>query len=163
YSSEFTGSDELSKANELANEFERLEGRRPRIFLAKMGQDGHDRGQKVLATSFADMGWTVDVGPLFQTPEETAQDAVDNDVDMVGFSSLAAGHKTLLPALVEELAKLGREDILVCIGGVIPAQDYDYLYEHGAAGIFGPGTNIPKCCTQLLQMLVDRARESAEE
>ena len=154
----------MEKATKLADEFEKLEGRRPRIFLAKMGQDGHDRGQKVLATSFADMGWTVDVGPLFQTPEESAQDAVDNDVDMVGFSSLAAGHKTLLPALVEELKKRGREDIMVCIGGVIPAQDYDYLYEHGAAGIFGPGTNIPKCCIQLLQMLVDRAKaEQAED
>ena len=164
YSSEFSGNDDMEKATKLADEFEKLEGRRPRIFLAKMGQDGHDRGQKVLATSFADMGWTVDVGPLFQTPEESAQDAVDNDVDMVGFSSLAAGHKTLLPALVEELKKRGREDIMVCIGGVIPAQDYDYLYEHGAAGIFGPGTNIPKCCIQLLQMLVDRAKaEQAED
>lgn len=163
YSSEFGGGADFVEAEKLANEFEELEGRRPRIFLAKMGQDGHDRGQKVLATSFADMGWTVDVGPLFQTPEETAQDAVDNDVDMVGFSSLAAGHKTLLPALVEELAKRGREDIMVCIGGVIPAQDYDFLYEHGAAGIFGPGTNIPKCCTQLLQMLVDRAKADHAE
>ena len=105
------------------------------------------------------MGWDVDVGPLFQTPEETAQDAVDNDVHMVGFSSLAAGHKTLLPALVEELAKRGREDILVTIGGVIPAQDYDYLYDHGAAAIFGPGTN----CIKLLQMLVDRAKEEAAQ
>ena len=164
YSSEFSGNDDMEKATKLADEFDKLEGRRPRIFLAKMGQDGHDRGQKVLATSFADMGWTVDVGPLFQTPEESAQDAVDNDVDMVGFSSLAAGHKTLLPALVDELKKRGREDIMVCIGGVIPAQDYDYLYEHGAAGIFGPGTNIPKCCIQLLQMLVDRAKaEQAED
>ena len=163
YSSEFGGSDDLKEANRLADEFEKIEGRRPRIFLAKMGQDGHDRGQKVLATSFADMGWDVDVGPLFQTPEETAQDAVDNDVHMVGFSSLAAGHKTLLPALVEELKKRGREDILVTIGGVIPAQDYDYLYEHGAAAIFGPGTNIPKCCTQLLKMLVERAKEGAKE
>ena len=142
YSSEFSGNDDMEKANALAKEFEKLEGRRPRIFLAKMGQDGHDRGQKVL---------------------ETAQDAVDNDVHMVGFSSLAAGHKTLLPALVEELAKRGREDILVTIGGVIPAQDYDYLYDHGAAAIFGPGTNIPKCCIKLLQMLVDRAKEEAAQ
>ncbi|MDY6303823.1 MAG: methylmalonyl-CoA mutase [Succiniclasticum sp.] len=161
YSSEFSGNDDMEKANALSREFEKLEGRRPRIFLAKMGQDGHDRGQKVLATSFADMGWDVDVGPLFQTPEETAQDAVDNDVHMVGFSSLAAGHKTLLPALVEELGKRGREDILVTIGGVIPAQDYDYLYEHGAAAIFGPGTNIPKCCIKLLTMLVERAKKEA--
>ena len=109
------------------------------------------------------MGWDVDVGPLFQTPEEAAQDAVDNDVHMVGFSSLAAGHKTLLPAIVEELKKRGREDILVCIGGVIPPQDYDYLYEHGAQAIFGPGTNIPECCIKLLHMLVDRAEEEAKE
>lgn len=163
YSSEFDDSKELNQAKALADEFEHIEGRRPRIFLAKMGQDGHDRGQKVLATSFADMGWDVDVGPLFQTPEETAQDAVDNDVHMVGFSSLAAGHKTLLPALVEELKKHGRSDILVCIGGVIPPQDYDFLYEHGAAAIFGPGTNIPKCCIKLLQMLVDRAKAEARE
>ena len=164
YSSEYSGNDDMEVANALAKEFEKLEGRRPRIFLAKMGQDGHDRGQKVLATSFADMGWDVDVGPLFQTPEETAQDAVDNDVHMVGFSSLAAGHKTLLPALVGELEKRGRDDILVTIGGVIPAQDYDYLYEHGAAAIFGPGTNIPKCCIKLLQMLVDRVKaEQAQD
>src|SRR5574344_1698521 len=142
YSSEFTDKSELDKARALADEFEKLSGRRPRIFVAKMGQDGHDRGQKVIASSFADMGWDVDVGPLFQTPEETAQDAVDNDVHMVGFSSLAAGHKTLLPALVEDLKKLGREDILVAIGGVIPAQEYQYLYDHGAVAIFGPGTNI---------------------
>lgn len=163
YSSEFDNSGQLEEAKKLADRFEELEGRRPRIFLAKMGQDGHDRGQKVLATSFADMGWDVDVGPLFQTPEEAAQDAVDNDVHMVGFSSLAAGHKTLLPAIVEELKKHNREDILVCIGGVIPAQDYDYLYEHGAQAIFGPGTNIPECCIKLLHMLVDRAEEEAKE
>ena len=163
YSSEFDGSAKLEEAKKLADRFEALEGRRPRIFLAKMGQDGHDRGQKVLATSFADMGWDVDVGPLFQTPEEAAQDAVDNDVHMVGFSSLAAGHKTLLPAIVEELKKRGREDILVCIGGVIPAQDYQYLYDHGAQAIFGPGTNIPECCIKLLHMLVDRAEAEAKE
>ena len=163
YSSEFDNSGQLQEAKKLADRFEELEGRRPRIFLAKMGQDGHDRGQKVLATSFADMGWDVDVGPLFQTPEEAAQDAVDNDVHMVGFSSLAAGHKTLLPAIVEELKKHHREDILVCIGGVIPAQDYDFLYEHGAQAIFGPGTNIPECCIKLLHMLVDRAEAEAKE
>lgn len=162
YSTEFDDHSELDQAKALADEFERLEGRRPRIFLAKMGQDGHDRGQKVLATSFADMGWDVDVGPLFQTPEEAAQDAVDNDVHMVGFSSLAAGHKTLLPAIVDDLKALGRDDILVAIGGVIPPQDYQYLYDHGAVAIFGPGTNIPKCCIKLLQMLVDRAKEEAK-
>src|SRR5690606_17953275 len=118
------------------------EGRRPRILIAKMGQDGHDRGAKVVATAYADMGFDVDMGPLFQTPEETARQAVENDVHIIGMSSLAAGHKTLLPQLVEELAKLGREDILVVCGGVIPSQDYAYLYEKGAQAIFGPGTVI---------------------
>ena len=112
--------------------------------IAKMGQDGHDRGAKVISTAFADMGYDVDIGPLFQTPAEAAQDAVDNDVHIVGMSSLAAGHKTLLPQLVEELRKRGREDIIVVIGGVIPAQDYEFLREHGAAAIFGPGTVIPR-------------------
>ena len=147
----------------MADEFEELTGRRPRIFVAKMGQDGHDRGQKVIASSFADMGWDVDVGPLFQTPEETAQDAVDNDVHMVGFSSLAAGHNTLLPQLVEELKKLGREDIMVAIGGVIPVQDYDFLYEHGAVAIFAPGTNIPEAGCKLLTLLINRAKEELAE
>lgn len=159
YSSEFTDKTELEKARHLADDFEKLTGRRPRIFVAKMGQDGHDRGQKVIASSFADMGWDVDVGPLFQTPEETAQDAVDNDVHMVGFSSLAAGHKTLLPALVEDLKKLGREDIMVAIGGVIPVQDYDFLYQHGAVAIFAPGTNIPEAGIKLLKLLIGRAKE----
>ena len=161
YSSEFTDKTELEKARHMADEFEELTGRRPRIFVAKMGQDGHDRGQKVIASSFADMGWDVDVGPLFQTPEETAQDAVDNDVHMVGFSSLAAGHKTLLPQLVEDLKRLGREDIMVAIGGVIPVQDYDFLYEHGAVAIFAPGTNIPEAGMKLLKLLMDRAKEEA--
>ena len=163
YSSEFDGSAKLEEAKKLADRFEALEGRRPRIFLPTLGQDVHDCVQKVRATSYADTGWDVDVGPLFQTPEEAAQDAVDNDVHMVGFSSLAAGHKTLLPAIVEELKKRGREDILVCIGGVIPAQDYQYLYDHGAQAIFGPGTNIPECCIKLLHMLVDRAEAEAKE
>ena len=133
----------IKEVRQMADDFEELEGRRPRIMIAKMGQDGHDRGAKVIATSFADMGFDVDIGPLFQTPEETAQDAVDNDVHIVGFSSLAAGHKTLLPQLVEELKKRGRGDILVAIGGVIPAQDYEFLREHGAVAIFGPGTVLP--------------------
>ena len=163
YSSEFTDKTELDRAREMADEFEELTGRRPRIFVAKMGQDGHDRGQKVIASSFADMGWDVDVGPLFQTPEETAQDAVDNDVHMVGFSSLAAGHNTLLPQLVQELAKLGREDIMVCIGGVIPVQDYDFLYESGAVAIFAPGTNIPEAGIKLLTLLIERAKEELAE
>ena len=122
----------------MTDDFEQREGRRPRIYIAKMGQDGHDRGAKVIATAFADMGYDVDIGPLFQTPEEAAQDAVDNDVHIVGMSSLAAGHKTL---------------IMVVIGGVIPAQDYDYLYEHGAAAIFGPGTIIPVCAKKVLEEL----------
>ncbi|MFQ9935377.1 MAG: cobalamin-dependent protein [Phascolarctobacterium faecium] len=143
----------LSEVRQMTDDFEQREGRRPRIYIAKMGQDGHDRGAKVIATAFADMGYDVDIGPLFQTPEEAAQDAVDNDVHIVGMSSLAAGHKTLMPQLVEELKKRGREDIMVVIGGVIPAQDYDYLYEHGAAAIFGPGTIIPVCAKKVLEEL----------
>ncbi len=130
--------------------FEQNEGRRPRILVAKMGQDGHDRGAKVIATAFADLGFDVDVGPLFQTPEETARQAVENDVHIIGMSSLAAGHKTLLPQLVSELENLGREDILVICGGVIPAQDYDFLRANGAAAIFGPGTVIPVAAEKLL-------------
>jgi methylmalonyl-CoA mutase len=120
-----------------------------------MGQDGHDRGAKVISTAFADLGFDVDVGPLFQTPEETARQAVENDVHVVGMSSLAAGHKTLLPALVEELKEQGREDILVVVGGVIPAQDYDFLYEHGATAIFGPGTVIPVAAKKILDQLME--------
>lgn len=147
----------------MTDDFEKREGRRPRIMIAKMGQDGHDRGAKVVATAYADMGFDVDVGPLFQTPAETAQDAVDNDVHIVGMSSLAAGHKTLLPQLVEELAKRGRSDIMVVAGGVIPAQDYQFLYDHGAACIFGPGTVIPAAAREMLQVLNKRlaAQESA--
>jgi len=131
--------------------FAEAEGRRPRILIAKMGQDGHDRGAKVVATAYADMGFDVDLGPLFQTPEETARQAVENDVHIVGMSSLAAGHKTLLPRLVEELRKLGREDIIVVCGGVIPAQDYDFLYTHGAVAIFGPGTRIPLAGKRIME------------
>ena len=153
YSSEYS-SDEESKVKEakrLTDEFAKKEGRRPRIMIAKMGQDGHDRGAKVVATAYADMGFDVDVGPLFQTPEETARQAVENDVHIIGMSSLAAGHKTLLPQLIEELKKLGREDIIVIVGGVIPAQDYEFLYEHGAAAIFGPGTKIPEAAIAIMQ------------
>ena len=146
-----------------ADDFEDLEGRRPRIMIAKMGQDGHDRGAKVIATSFADMGFDVDIGPLFQTPEETAQDAVDNDVHIVGFSSLAAGHKTLLPQLVEELNKRGRGDILVAIGGVIPAQDYEFLREHGAVAIFGPGTVLPVAAKKLLETLTSHVQDEGDD
>ncbi|MDY3212072.1 methylmalonyl-CoA mutase, partial [Pyramidobacter sp.] len=143
YSSEFADDEVIKEVRQMTDDFEKREGRRPRIMVAKMGQDGHDRGAKVVATAYADMGFDVDVGPLFQTPAETAQDAVDNDVHIVGMSSLAAGHKTLLPQLVEELEKRGRGDIMVVAGGVIPAQDYQFLYDHGAACIFGPGTVIP--------------------
>jgi methylmalonyl-CoA mutase len=158
YSSEYKGSENqmLNKARELTNQFAENEGRRPRILIAKIGQDGHDRGAKVVATAYADMGFDVDVGPLFQTPEETAKQAVENDVHVVGMSSLAAGHKTLLPQLIDELKKLGREDIIVIIGGVIPSQDYEYLYEKGAAAIFGPGTKIPEAGIQVMKIVNER-------
>ncbi|MBU8904987.1 methylmalonyl-CoA mutase [Desertibacillus haloalkaliphilus] len=151
YSSEFGEEEEVKVVREMADEFAVNEGRRPRIMVAKMGQDGHDRGAKVISTAFADMGFDVDIGPLFQTPEEAALQAVENDVHVLGMSSLAAGHKTLLPQVVEELKKLGREDIIVVIGGVIPAQDYDYLQENGAAAIFGPGTVIPVAAQKVLE------------
>jgi methylmalonyl-CoA mutase len=157
YSSEYAQDDELfEQVRKMTDEFAKEEGRRPRIMIAKMGQDGHDRGAKVVATAYADMGFDVDVGPLFQTPEETAQQAVENDVHVVGMSSLAAGHKTLLPQLVEELKKLGREDIIVICGGVIPAQDYDFLYEHGASAIFGPGTKIPAAGIKIMELVKER-------
>jgi methylmalonyl-CoA mutase len=158
YSSEYKGSENqmLNKARELTNQFAENEGRRPRILIAKIGQDGHDRGAKVVATAYADMGFDVDVGPLFQTPEETAKQAVENDVHVVGMSSLAAGHKTLLPQLIDELKKLGREDIIVIIGGVIPSQDYEYLYEKGAAAIFGPGTKIPEAGIKVMEIVNER-------
>jgi len=140
----------------LTDEFLENEGRRTRILVAKMGQDGHDRGAKVIATAFADLGFDVDIGPLFQTPEETARQAGENDVHVIGMSSLAAGHKTLLPQLIEELAKLGRKDILVVIGGVIPAQDYQFLLENGAAAIFGPGTVIPVAAQKVIRAIYKR-------
>ncbi|MCP1159698.1 methylmalonyl-CoA mutase [Bacillus infantis] len=151
YSSAFTNEEEIAEVKSLTDGFLENEGRRPRILIAKMGQDGHDRGAKVIATAFADLGFDVDIGPLFQTPAETALQAVENDVHVIGMSSLAAGHKTLLPQLVEELKKLGREDILVIIGGVIPAQDYQYLYDNGASAIFGPGTVIPAAAQKVVQ------------
>ncbi|MFF0826601.1 methylmalonyl-CoA mutase [Brevibacillus sp. NPDC003359] len=162
YSSEYADADEVSAVRKMADEFEQWEGRRPRIMIAKMGQDGHDRGAKVIATAFADLGFDVDIGPLFQTPEETAKQAIENDVHVIGFSSLAAGHKTLLPQLVEELTKLGREDIVVVIGGVIPAQDYAFLREHGAAAIFGPGTVIPVAAQHVLQEIVYRLEAAGQ-
>ena len=156
YSGEFSDSAEIEEVRKMTDEFEKREGRRPRIMVAKMGQDGHDRGAKVVSTAYADMGFDVDIGPLFQTPAEAAQEAVDNDVHIVGMSSLAAGHKTLLPALVEELKKRGREDIMVIAGGVIPPQDYAFLYEHGATCIFGPGSIIPECAKEMLIALNKR-------
>lgn len=158
YSSEYNSEEDnmVNEVRKMTDDFSEREGRRPRIMIAKMGQDGHDRGAKVVATAYADMGFDVDVGPLFQTPEETAKQAVENDVHVVGMSSLAAGHKTLLPQLIEELKKLGREDIIVIVGGVIPHQDYDFLYENGASAIFGPGTKIPDAGKKLMELINDR-------
>lgn len=154
YSSESMEDNDFKEAKELADRFSKLEGRRPRIMIAKMGQDGHDRGAKVIATSFADIGFDVDIGPLFQTPEEAAKQAVENDVHILGVSSLAAGHKTLVPKVIEELKKLGREDIMVVAGGVIPQQDYDYLYDAGVFGVFGPGTKISLAAKEILELLL---------
>ncbi len=161
YSSEAMQDDDFSKAKELADQFATIDGRRPRIMIAKMGQDGHDRGAKVIATSFADIGFDVDIGPLFQTPEEAARQAVENDVHILGVSSLAAGHKTLVPQVMEELAKLGREDIMVIVGGVIPQQDYPFLEEQGVAGIFGPGTKITKAAQNILNILIEAYSKEA--
>ena len=155
YSAESSDNEAFKQAAALADKFAELEGRRPRIMIAKMGQDGHDRGAKVVATGYADIGFDVDMGPLFQTPAEAARQAVENDVHVLGVSSLAAGHKTLVPQVIEELKKLGREDIMVIVGGVIPAQDYDMLYKAGAVAIFGPGSKIPECASQILQILID--------
>jgi len=156
YSSEFGEGDEVAAVRSRTDAFEKEQGRRPRILIAKMGQDGHDRGAKVVATAYADLGFDVDIGPLFQTPEETARQAVENDVHIVGMSSLAAGHKTLLPQLRDELAKLGRPDIMIICGGVIPAQDYDFLLKNGAAAIFGPGTVIPVAAQKMMDELEKR-------
>ncbi|HEY4652301.1 MAG TPA: methylmalonyl-CoA mutase, partial [Pontibacter sp.] len=158
YSAEITDDENFQRAKVMADQFEELEGRRPRIMVAKMGQDGHDRGSKVIATSFADLGFDVDIGPLFQTPAEVAMQAAENDVHVVGVSSLAAGHKTLVPQLIGELRKLDREDILVIVGGVIPAQDYDFLFEAGAAGVFGPGTIISVAAQNILEKLISSVK-----
>ncbi|HNY02833.1 MAG TPA: methylmalonyl-CoA mutase, partial [Bacteroidales bacterium] len=155
YSSESKDNEVFNRARDLADKFAAMEGRRPRIMIAKMGQDGHDRGAKVVATGYADIGFDVDIGPLFQTPAESARQAVENDVHILGVSSLAAGHKTLVPQVIEELKKLGREDILVIVGGVIPPQDYEFLYQAGAAAIFGPGTVIPEAGIKLLGILIE--------
>jgi methylmalonyl-CoA mutase len=159
YSMEIENNDSFLKARALADEFAALEGRRPRIMVAKMGQDGHDRGAKVVATAYADMGFDVDVGPLFQTPKEAARQAVENDVHILGMSSLAAGHKTLAPQVIEELKALGREDIMVIVGGVIPAQDYQFLYDAGVVGIFGPGTVISDAGIKMLSILIESRKE----
>ena len=154
YSTQTKDSDSFKKALSLTDEFAKIEGRRPRIMVAKMGQDGHDRGAKVVATGYADLGFDVDMGPLFQTPAEAAKQAVENDVHVLGVSSLAAGHKTLVPQVIEELKKLGREDIMVVVGGVIPPQDYDFLFKSGAACIFGPGTVISESAIKMMEILL---------
>lgn len=158
YSKEISMDKHFIKAKELADKFAELDGRRPRIMIAKMGQDGHDRGAKVISTSFADMGFDVDIGPLFQTPAEAAKQAVENDVHVLGVSSLAAGHKTLIPQVIEELKKYGREDIMVIAGGVIPQQDYDFLYKAGVSGIFGPGTVISVSAIDILEKLIKKTK-----
>ncbi len=154
YAREIKNDESFNKARELANAFAELEGRRPRIMIAKMGQDGHDRGAKVVATSYADVGFDVDIGPLFQTPKEAAKQAVENDVHIVGVSSLAGGHKTLVPQIVEELKKYGREDIMIIVGGVIPPDDYDFLFDAGAVAVFGPGTKISDAAITILEILI---------
>ena len=159
YSSEYRSGKDLEEARELAAEFARKEGRQPRIMVAKMGQDGHDRGAKVVSTGYADIGFDVDIGPLFQTPDEAAKQAVENDVHVLGVSSLAAGHKTLIPQVIAELKKLGREDIMVIAGGVIPAQDYQFLYDSGVAAIFGPGTPVTRAAIEILKILIASVEE----
>jgi methylmalonyl-CoA mutase len=161
YSAESKMDENFQKARHMADEFAAAEGRRPRLLVAKMGQDGHDRGSKVIATAFADLGFDVDIGPLFQTPREVARHAVENDVHVLGVSSLAAGHNTLVPQVIDELKKLGRDDILVIVGGVIPQQDYDFLYKCGVAGIFGPGTVIPLAAQEILKTLSASPVETA--
>ena len=155
YSSEYKSDDDFKEARALVARFAEKEGRQPRIMIAKMGQDGHDRGAKVVSTGYADIGFDVDIGPLFQTPAEAAKQAVENDVHVLGVSSLAAGHKTLVPQVIDELKRLGRDDILVITGGVIPAQDYQFLYDAGVAAIFGPGTSVAKAAKQILGILLE--------
>ena len=159
YSKEIKDDKLFKEAAELADKFSELEGRRPRIMIAKLGQDGHDRGAKVVATGYADLGFDVDIGPLFQTPKEAVKQAVENDVHILGISSLAAGHKTLVPQVIEELKSYGREDIMVIVGGVIPAQDYQFLFDAGAVGVFGPGTKIAKAAIDLITILIDSVEE----
>ena len=155
YSKEIKNDESFENARKLADAFAEQEGRRPRIMVAKMGQDGHDRGAKVVATGYADLGFDVDIGPLFQTPAEVAKQAVENDVHVLGISSLAGGHKTLVPEVIQELKKYGREDIMVIVGGVIPKQDYKHLLDNGAVAVFGPGTKIADAATEILNILLD--------
>jgi len=155
YSKEIKHDKSFKKAQELADIFAEQDGRRPRIMIAKMGQDGHDRGAKVIATGYADVGFDVDIGPLFQTPQEAAKQAVENDVHILGVSSLAAGHKTLVPQVIEALKNHGRDDIMVIVGGVIPKQDYQFLFDAGAKAIFGPGTKISEAAIKILEILID--------
>ncbi len=162
YSSEMKKDKSFNEARKLADKFEEQEGRRPRLMVAKMGQDGHDRGAKVISTSFADLGFDVDIGPLFQTPEEAAKQAVENDVHILGVSSLAAGHKTLVPQVLEELKNYGRDDIIVIVGGVIPNQDYQFLYDRGVAAIFGPGTVIPEAAKKILNLMLNETAKDAK-
>ena len=161
YSGEMSEDSEFRKARALADEFAGLEGRRPRIMVAKMGQDGHDRGAKIIATSFADMGFDVDIGSLFLTPREAARQAVENDVHVIGISSLAAGHKTLVPELIKELRDMERGDVMVVVGGVIPKQDYEFLYGAGVTAVFGPGTVISKAAQEILNVLIGKSRDNA--
>jgi methylmalonyl-CoA mutase len=159
YSKEIKDDTLFKKASGLADKFAKLEGRRPRIMIAKLGQDGHDRGAKVVATGYADLGFDVDIGPLFQTPKEATKQAIENDVHILGISSLAAGHKTLVPQVIQELKDYGREDIMVIVGGVIPAQDYQFLFDCGAVGVFGPGTKIAQAAIDMITILIDSVEE----
>ena len=159
YSKEIDKDKSFEKARQMADQFAELEGRRPRIMIAKMGQDGHDRGAKVVSTGYADVGFDVDIGPLFQTPVEAAKQAVENDVHILGISSLAAGHKTLVPQVIAELKKYGREDILIIVGGVIPQQDYQYLFDAGAVAVYGPGTRISDAAIEMLGVLIEMVSE----
>jgi len=155
YSKEIKNNKLFKEATELIDKFAELEGRRPRIMIAKLGQDGHDRGARVVATAYADLGFDVDIGPLFQTPKEAVKQAIENDVHILGISSLAAGHKTLVPQVISELKKYEREDIMVIVGGVIPAQDYQFLFDCGAVGVFGPGTKIAQAAIDMITILID--------
>jgi len=158
YSKEIKNNKLFKEATDLIDKFAEMEGRRPRIMIAKLGQDGHDRGAKVVATAYADLGFDVDIGPLFQTPKEAVKQAIENDVHILGISSLAAGHKTLVPQVISELKKYEREDIMVIVGGVIPAQDYQFLFDCGAVGVFGPGTKIAQAAIDMITILIDSVK-----